>query len=63
MINFRTFKFHHNVRLLIFIQRRRRKDCYLMLKADSYDEAVGIAKGCPILEFEDGIVEVREIQE
>ena len=36
---------------------------YLMLKADSYDEAVGVAKGCPILEFDDGIVEVREIQE
>ena len=36
---------------------------YLMLKADSYDEAVGIAKGCPILEFDDGTVEVREIQE
>jgi len=34
-----------------------------MLKADSYDEAVNIAKGCPILEFDDGIVEVRVIQE
>jgi hypothetical protein len=36
---------------------------YLMCKADSYDEAVEISKGCPILEFEDGIVEVREIQQ
>ena len=36
---------------------------YLMCKADTYDEAVEIAKGCPILEFEDGIVEVREVQE
>lgn len=36
---------------------------YLMCKADSYDEAVEISKGCPILEFEDGVVEVREIHE
>lgn len=36
---------------------------YLMCKADNYDEAVEISKGCPILEFDDGVVEVREIQE
>lgn len=36
---------------------------YLICKTDSYDEAVEISKGCPILEFEDGVVEVREIQE
>ncbi len=36
---------------------------YLMCTADSFDEAVEISKGCPILEFEDGVVEVREIQE
>ncbi|HEX9650303.1 MAG TPA: YciI family protein [Cyclobacteriaceae bacterium] len=36
---------------------------YLQCKADSYDQALEIAKGCPILEFESGIVEVREIQE
>ncbi|MEP7266839.1 MAG: YciI family protein [Saprospiraceae bacterium] len=36
---------------------------YMICKADTFDEAVGIAKGCPILEFEDGNVEVREIQE
>ena len=36
---------------------------YLICKADSYDEAVEISKGCPILEFDSGIVEVREIQE
>jgi len=35
---------------------------YLMCKANSYDEAVAIAKGCPILEFDDGVVEVREVQ-
>jgi hypothetical protein len=36
---------------------------YLICKADTYDSAVNLAKGCPILEFEDGQVEVREIQE
>ena len=36
---------------------------YLICKADSYDEAIEISKGCPILEFDSGIVEVREIQE
>ncbi len=36
---------------------------YLMCKANNYDEAVEISKGCPILEFEDGHVEVREIKE
>ncbi|HLX92516.1 MAG TPA: YciI family protein [Puia sp.] len=36
---------------------------YLMCRAGSYNEAVGIANGCPILEFENGKVEVREIQE
>ena len=36
---------------------------YLICKANDYDAAVEIAKGCPLLEFDDGIVEVREIQE
>jgi len=36
---------------------------YLICKADSYDEAVEIAKGCPMLEFDNGNVEVRQIQE
>lgn len=36
---------------------------YMLCKADTYDEAVEIGKGCPILEFADGIVEVREVQE
>ncbi len=33
---------------------------YLMIKADNYDEAVDVAKGCPILE-NGGLVEVREV--
>jgi hypothetical protein len=36
---------------------------YLICRAGTYDEAVCISKGCPILEFDDGSVEVREIQE
>ena len=36
---------------------------YLMCKAADYNEAVEISKGCPILEFADGRVEVREIKE
>ncbi|MDB5048829.1 MAG: hypothetical protein JWO30_1900 [Fibrobacteres bacterium] len=37
---------------------------YLLLKAESYDEAVSLARGCPILEeFDSAIVEVRAIQE
>ena len=36
---------------------------YLICKAESYEEAVDLAKGCPILEFADGVVEVRIIQE
>ena len=46
-----------------FVEGKEMVAGYLMCKADSYDEAVEISKGCPILEFEDGIVEVREIQE
>ncbi len=36
---------------------------YLICKANSYDSAVEIAKDCPLLEFDNGIVGVREIQE
>ena len=35
---------------------------YLICKADSFEEAVDISKDCPILQFDSGIVEVREIQ-
>jgi hypothetical protein len=36
---------------------------YLMCKATNYEEAIDIAKECPILEFDDGVVEIREIQQ
>ena len=46
-----------------FMEGKEMVGGYLMCKAGDYDEAVEISKGCPILEFEDGRVEVREIQE
>ena len=46
-----------------FMEGKEMVGGYLICKADTYDEAVDLAKGCPILEFDDGIVEVREIQE
>jgi hypothetical protein len=36
---------------------------YLILKADTMEEAIEASKGCPILEFDDGNVEIREIQQ
>ncbi|MEP6846280.1 MAG: YciI family protein [Panacibacter sp.] len=46
-----------------FMEGKEMVGGYLMCKADNYNEAVEIAKDCPILEFDDGKVEVREIQE
>jgi hypothetical protein len=34
---------------------------YLLCKADTIDEAIEMSKGCPILEFDEGTVEVRPI--
>jgi hypothetical protein len=34
---------------------------YIMVKADSVDEAVSFAKGCPVLQGEGNSVEVRKI--
>jgi len=36
---------------------------YLICKAGSYDEALESARGCPILQFDNGKVEVRAIRE
>jgi len=36
---------------------------YLMIKAGNLDEATTLSKGCPILDFDSGRVEVREIKE
>lgn len=46
-----------------FMEGKEMVGGYLICKADSYDAAVEISKECPILDFEDGVVEVREIQE
>ena len=46
-----------------FMEGKEMVGGYLICKANTYDEAVEISKGCPILEFDDGTVEVREIQE
>jgi hypothetical protein len=46
-----------------FMEGKEMVGGYLMCKAASYDNAVEIAKNCPILEFTDGIVEIRQIQE
>lgn len=34
---------------------------YIIVKADSIDEAVGFAKGCPVLQGDGNSVEVRKI--
>ena len=34
---------------------------YIIVKADSVDEAVGFAKGCPVLQGEGNSMEVRKI--
>lgn len=36
---------------------------YLMVKADTLDEATELSKGCPILQAEDGHIEVRELMD
>jgi len=46
-----------------FMEGKEMVGGYLICKAFSYDDALEIAKGCPILEFDDGKVEVRQIQE
>jgi hypothetical protein len=46
-----------------FMEGKEMVGGYLMCKADTIDEAVEISKGCPILNFDDGRIEVREIQE
>lgn len=46
-----------------FMEGKEMVGGYLICKANSLDEAVEISKGCPILEYDSGTVEVREIQE
>ena len=46
-----------------FMEGKEMVGGYLICKANSYEEAVEISNGCPILEFENGKVEIREVQE
>jgi hypothetical protein len=46
-----------------FIEGKEMVGGYLICKANTYEEAMVHAKNCPLLEFEDSIVEVREIKE
>ncbi len=45
-----------------FMEGKEMVGGYLICKADTYDKAVEIANECPILVFDDGMVEVREIK-
>ncbi len=45
-----------------FMEGKEMVGGYLICKANTYDEAVQIANGCPILTFDDGSVEVRELK-
>lgn len=46
-----------------FVEGKEMVGGYLICKADTYEEAVEDAKGCPILNHPEGNVEVREIKE
>lgn len=35
---------------------------YVLYKANDINHAVELSKGCPLLEFEDGVIEIRPIQ-
>lgn len=45
-----------------FMEGKEMVGGYLLCKAADFNEAVEIAKGCPLLEFDSGNVEVRPIQ-
>jgi hypothetical protein len=44
-----------------FGEIKERVGGYIIVKADSVEEAVGFAKGCPVLQGEGNTVEVRKI--
>jgi hypothetical protein len=46
-----------------FMEGKEMVGGYLICKAENYDEALEISKGCPILLVDSGSVEVREIME
>lgn len=46
-----------------FMEGKEMVGGYLILRAKDYDDAVTISNRCPVLVFDDGMVEIREIQE
>jgi hypothetical protein len=44
-----------------FMEGKEMVGGYLICRASSYEEATALAKACPVLEFEDGNVEIREL--
>ena len=44
-----------------FVEGKELVSGYLLFKAKDLSEATEISKGCPILEMDDGIVEVRQV--
>jgi hypothetical protein len=46
-----------------FMEGKEMVGGYLILRESDYDNAVATSKGCPVLEFGDGVVEIREIEE
>jgi hypothetical protein len=45
-----------------FIEGKEIVGGYLLIKATDLNQAIELSKGCPVLEMEDGVVEVRAIQ-
>lgn len=45
-----------------YTEKRESIAGYIIIKATSFDEAVNIAKGCPILQREGTCVEVRRVE-
>ena len=45
-----------------FVEGKEVVGGYLIINASDYDQAVQISKDCPIFEYADGSIEVREIQ-
>jgi hypothetical protein len=46
-----------------FMETKEAVGGLILLEADSLEEAVEIARGCPVLELQNGTVEVRVIEE
>lgn len=45
-----------------FVEGKEIVGGYMLIKANDLEQATELSKGCPILAFNDGVVEVRAIQ-